>query len=235
MPFVSYISTSDIDSVIADENPQGVQAQNLTGLSYFWTKLKGAFARITHRHSYTDIYDLTPNKALISNDEGGIGVSDVTDTELSYLTGCTGPIQEALNTLSKHQDARITFKYVDPDADRPQGIYGIVDDTAWYELSDIAYTSTSEYGYTVYRHGICVTISFWPWTVPDDFVSDYSLGTVPDWAKPALAVALPARSYSATSGLNLVVERTGAIRFQVANISNIQKGASVFMSFIYVV
>lgn len=44
--------------------------------------------------------NLTPNRALISDNSGKIAVSDVTSAELSYLDGVTSSIQKQLNRKS---------------------------------------------------------------------------------------------------------------------------------------
>lgn len=116
MPFVSYVSTSDIDSVIANENPQGEQVQDLTGLSYFWSKIKSwaasAFAAITHTHQASDISGFTANKALVSDASGQPTTSNITDTELGYLSGVSEPIQTQLTSILS-QLAKFAWDNVD--------------------------------------------------------------------------------------------------------------------------
>ena len=52
---VSSITTAEIDSVVADENPSGGDMLDLSGLSYLWAKIKlwasSAYASISHMHS----------------------------------------------------------------------------------------------------------------------------------------------------------------------------------------
>lgn len=48
--------------------------------------------------------NLTTNRALISNSNGKVAVSDITSTELSYLDGVSSNIQTQLNTLQGHFD-----------------------------------------------------------------------------------------------------------------------------------
>ena len=52
------ITTDHIDAVVSGESPQGKQVLTLTGLSYFWTKLKTAFAAIAHKHVTGDVTGL---------------------------------------------------------------------------------------------------------------------------------------------------------------------------------
>ena len=51
------MSTNDIDAVTSDQSPSGDRVLNLTGLSYLWAKLKGAFAALTHTHTRAQITD----------------------------------------------------------------------------------------------------------------------------------------------------------------------------------
>ena len=51
------MSTNDIDAVTSDQSPTGDRVLNLTGLSYLWAKLKGAFAALTHTHTRAQITD----------------------------------------------------------------------------------------------------------------------------------------------------------------------------------
>ena len=74
----------------------GVKAQrdakgHVTGLTYTAQKIKD---------TNTTYPNLTPNRALISDNSGKIAVSDVTSTELSYLDGVTSSIQTQLNAKS---------------------------------------------------------------------------------------------------------------------------------------
>ena len=51
------MSTNDIDAVTGDQSPSGDRVLNVTGLSYLWAKLKGAFAAISHTHTKAQITD----------------------------------------------------------------------------------------------------------------------------------------------------------------------------------
>ena len=52
--------------------------------------------------------DLTQNRAVISNADGKIAVSDVTSTELGYLDGVTSNVQDQLNNKVEKQSTSIT-------------------------------------------------------------------------------------------------------------------------------
>ena len=52
---IEAITTDQVDSAVADNSPQGEQVLNLTGLSYLWAKIKGAFAALSHKHDASDI------------------------------------------------------------------------------------------------------------------------------------------------------------------------------------
>ena len=51
------MTTADVDAVASDQSPSGDRTMNVTSLSYFWTKLKGAFAALSHKHAKADITD----------------------------------------------------------------------------------------------------------------------------------------------------------------------------------
>lgn len=82
----------------------GVKAQrdakgHVTGLTYTAQKIKDTNTTYTFNGAVSTIKDsnLTPNRALISDNSGKIAVSDVTSAELSYLDGVTSSIQTQLN------------------------------------------------------------------------------------------------------------------------------------------
>lgn len=52
---VDPITTDDIDEVVQGTDKQGTGVLSTTGLTYLWTKLKGAFAAHSHTHSANDI------------------------------------------------------------------------------------------------------------------------------------------------------------------------------------
>lgn len=49
------ITTDQYDAVVASESPSGDEVVDLTGLSYFWAKLKKYFAEKIHKHDAADI------------------------------------------------------------------------------------------------------------------------------------------------------------------------------------
>lgn len=74
---IESVTTDQIDAVAADQGGTGEQVLNLTGLAYFWAKLKawasGAFAAISHKHAGTDINAATlPRTAIDESFEGQI-------------------------------------------------------------------------------------------------------------------------------------------------------------------
>lgn len=70
------------------------------------TALNGKQATITGGASTITTSNLTANHALVSNADGKVAVSAVTDTELGYLDGVTSNIQDQLN--SKLSTAPVT-------------------------------------------------------------------------------------------------------------------------------
>lgn len=70
------------------------------------TALNGKQATITGGASTITASNLTANRALVSNANGKVAVSAVTDTELGYLDGVTSNIQDQLN--SKLSTAPVT-------------------------------------------------------------------------------------------------------------------------------
>ena len=60
------------------------------------TTLDGKAAS-SHTHDHANITGLTASRALVSTSSGGVDVSAVTSTELSYLDGVTSSIQTQLN------------------------------------------------------------------------------------------------------------------------------------------
>lgn len=51
------MTTGDIDAVTSDQAPTGDRTMTVTGLTYLWAKLKGAFAAISHTHTKAQITD----------------------------------------------------------------------------------------------------------------------------------------------------------------------------------
>ena len=97
------ISTDEIDAVIESGSGTGEQVLNLTGLSYYWTKVKAwaqsVFAKVAHTHQASDITGFTPSRAVVSNSAGGLDASTVTTSELGCLSGVESPLQDQIDTL----------------------------------------------------------------------------------------------------------------------------------------
>lgn len=51
------MTTADVDAVTSDQSPSGDRTMNVTALSYLWTKLKAAFAAISHTHTVSQVTD----------------------------------------------------------------------------------------------------------------------------------------------------------------------------------
>lgn len=51
------MTTGDIDAVTSDQSPSGDRTMTVTGLTYLWAKLKGAFAALSHTHTKSQITD----------------------------------------------------------------------------------------------------------------------------------------------------------------------------------
>lgn len=57
------LSTADVDAVASGSSPQGDGVLTLTGLSYLWARLSGAFAALAHTHAASEVEGLP---ALVS-------------------------------------------------------------------------------------------------------------------------------------------------------------------------
>ena len=77
-------------------NPNGTMKVNVPWTNTTYT-FNGAVSTIKDSN-------LTANRALISNGNGKVAVSDITSTELSYLDGASSNIQTQLDTLQGHFD-----------------------------------------------------------------------------------------------------------------------------------
>lgn len=51
------MTTADVDAVASDQAPSGDRTMNVTALSYLWTKLKAAFAALSHTHTVSQVTD----------------------------------------------------------------------------------------------------------------------------------------------------------------------------------
>lgn len=83
--------TTNIAGVSAGANPVSIAVH---ALSKFWTYISG---KLTGAISTVLTSNLTASRAVISNANGKLAVSDVTSTQLGYLSGATSNIQTQLN------------------------------------------------------------------------------------------------------------------------------------------
>lgn len=82
------------------------------------TKINGKQDAITGGASTITTSNLTANRALISNGSGKVAVSDVTSTELSYLSGTGSNLQSQINDVNyKLNNAEELYFYTDGDLD----------------------------------------------------------------------------------------------------------------------
>ncbi len=51
------MTTADVDAVTSDQAPSGDRTMSVTALSYLWTKLKAAFAALSHTHTVSQVTD----------------------------------------------------------------------------------------------------------------------------------------------------------------------------------
>ena len=99
---IESVTTDQIDAVVADQGGTGEQVLNLTGLAYFWAKLKawasGAFAAIAHKHNGTDINAATlPRTAIDSAFEAEIAsLESSRDSVSQKWTFGTGVVNASL-------------------------------------------------------------------------------------------------------------------------------------------
>ncbi len=80
------ITTTQVDSVAADSAPTGSQVLNLTGLSYLWSKLKAAFAAVTHYHTWLGTASTTSLNVNVSYNGIEEGLSSVSG-QLAHAEG----------------------------------------------------------------------------------------------------------------------------------------------------
>lgn len=88
-------TTSNLQTAINNEaTARAEEDERLAGL------IDGKQATITGAATTIVSNNLTVNRAVISNASGKVAVSDVTSTELGYLSGVTSAVQTQLNTLT---------------------------------------------------------------------------------------------------------------------------------------
>lgn len=86
-------------------------------------------------------------------------------------------------------------------------------------------------GYAVSHWGRVIKLALWEWKAPQTISNDFSLGTLPEWARPKSAVSVPAPSDSPRAWL--VVERGGQARLQMESGGIISAGTTLFWTFTY--
>lgn len=75
------VSTAEIDSVASGGSPKGESVLTLTGLSYLWARLKGAFAALSHAHSIAQVTGLDAALAGKAAASHAHAIADVTDLQ----------------------------------------------------------------------------------------------------------------------------------------------------------
>ena len=88
--------------------------------------LNGKQSTITGGATTITSSNLTANRALISDSNGKVAVSDITNTELGYLDGATSNIQTQLNTINKSRVK--TYTNTDINSITNSGIYNLIYD-----------------------------------------------------------------------------------------------------------
>lgn len=103
------ISTATIDSVVADNSPTGGDVLQTTGLSYLWSKLKSAFAALSHQHVAGDIVSgavAIANGGTGSDSAAGalanLGAASATDLDTAEAS--ITALQEAVGTVDVDTD-----------------------------------------------------------------------------------------------------------------------------------
>lgn len=86
--------------------PELTDVADITAMNGNWdtidtelNKISGKQATVTGAATTILSDDLTENKALVSDADGKVGVSNVTSTELGYVSGVTSPIQTQFNDV----------------------------------------------------------------------------------------------------------------------------------------
>lgn len=105
------MSTDEVDAVLADESPTGTGVMDVTRLSYLWTRLKAAFAPISHRHTGADITD---------NSIGGakLATGAITDAKVSANAAIIGSkLADGSIPASKLGDKMLPVFIVSSDAE----------------------------------------------------------------------------------------------------------------------
>jgi len=98
------IPTADIDSVCANGQVAGTKYLNATGLTYLWSKLKGAFAPLLHQHSAADI-----TSGTLPITQGGTGGATASAARQALGAADTAYISSADRWHEAHGNSTITI------------------------------------------------------------------------------------------------------------------------------
>ena len=105
-------STGDASNVAVNFSQASTRANLISKekLSVSLGKIMKWFADLANGAASTLLgYNLTANRALVSNGSGKVAVSSVTATELGYLDGVTSGIQQQLNGLKISESSFLTW------------------------------------------------------------------------------------------------------------------------------
>lgn len=141
------ISTDEIDAVVEGGSGTGEQVLNLTGLSYYWTKVKAwaqsVFAKVSHTHQASDITGFTPSRAVVSNSAGGLDASTVTTNELGCLSGVESPLQDQIDTLRDSVSHLVEVQFEHPSTKANTTVSATIDLPAIDGLIPVSVVNTT--------------------------------------------------------------------------------------------
>lgn len=86
-------------------------------------------------------------------------------------------------------------------------------------------------GYTVSHWGMVVKLTLWGWKAPQAITKVFSLGTLPEWARPKTPISIP--SSSSNPRVCLIVETDGQARLSMGGEDSIPAGTTLFWTFTY--
>ena len=135
------MTTGDIDKVAAGDSPSGDRTLNLTGLSYLWTKIKGAFAALSHTHTKSQITDFPESmpasdvKAWAKADAkpsytpAEVGAAPASHTHaMGDVTGLTDALA-GKQTRSVYKEVEITVQQLANDLETTVNVEGVTADS----------------------------------------------------------------------------------------------------------
>ncbi len=133
-------ATSSVKGAVIVDTEISSNSSNPVQNSTISAALSGKQATITGGASTITTNNLTVSRALISNASGKVAVSDITSTELGYLSGVTGNIQDQIDDLQARGrflslwNGATGLPETDPSSTLPfeykTGDYYIVDNTS---------------------------------------------------------------------------------------------------------